>query len=54
MRRGIEVKCAVNRDGSNPAVSRKFQHYKEFSLLWKIINNEKFFNLWKDFTNSRR
>ena len=54
MRGAIEVKCAVNRDASNPAVNRKFQNYKNFSLLWQIINNEKFFNLWKDFTNSGR
>ena len=52
MRGAIEVKCEVNSDASNLEVSRKFQHYKEFSLVWQILNEEKFFNLWEDFTNS--
>ena len=40
MRGAIEVKCEVNSDASNLEVSRKFQHYKEFSLVWQILNEE--------------
>lgn len=48
MRGATEVKYTVDSDASHPAMSRKFQHNEEFSILWQIINNEKLSNLWQD------